>query len=118
MKVSADTVNEQMKQLADIQQRNLEPMRVFGGLAVEAFEHMARQNYAVMGDVIDFTVRQTGLPLKGESLDKTVSSQISESKAFAELMSQRATEYADLANTLGGKLRQASTDAAASFKAA
>jgi len=118
MSKTVNDTNAQMKQFADAQQRSLEPMRAFGGVAVEAFEHLARQHYAVMGDMVDFTVRQTGLPLKGESFDKTVSAQMSEGKAFAELMNQRATEYAELANTLGGKFRQAGTEATASFKAA
>ena len=118
MNSTVEGMNEQMKQLVELQQRNLEPMRIFGGLAVEAFEHMARKNYEVAGDVIDFTVRQTGLPLKSESFDQTVSAQMSESKAFAELMNRRAAEYAELANTLGGKFRQAGSDAVATLKTA
>ena len=114
---TVDTMNDQVKQLAEIQQRNLEPMRIFGSVAVEAFEHMARKNYAVMGDMIDFIVRQTGLSLKGDSLDQTMSAQIAEGKAFAELMNRRASEYADLANTIGSKFRQAGSEAADSFKA-
>ena len=116
MSSTVDTMNEQMKQIAELQQRNLEPMRAFGGLAVEAFEQMTRKHYEVVGDMIDFTVRQSGLPLKGESLDQTVSTQMAESKAFAELMNQRATEYAELTNTLGGKFRQAGTEAVANIK--
>ena len=118
MNSTFEGMNEQMKQLAELQQRNLEPMRAFGGLAVEAFEQMTRKNYEVVGDMIDFTVRQGGLSVKGESLDQTVSTQMAEGKAFAELMNQRATEYAELANTLGGKFRQAGTEAVATLKSA
>jgi len=118
MNNTVESMNEQMKRFAELQQTSLQPMRIFGGLAVEAFEHMARKNYEVAGDMIDFTVRQTGLPLKAESLDQTVSAQVSEGKAFAELMNQRATEYAELANTLGGKFRQAGSDAVANIKSA
>jgi len=112
----ADNMTDQMKQLVELQQRNLEPMRIFGNVAVEAFEQVTRKNYALVGDMVDFSIRQTGLPLKGGSLDETVSAQVSESKAFAELMNRRAAEYAELASTLGGKFRQAGGDAAAAFK--
>ena len=118
MNTIADTMTEQIKQLAEIQQRSLEPMRAFGGFAVDAFEQMTRKNYALAGDVVDFSIRQSNLALKGDNPSETVSAQMAEGKAFAELMNRRASEYAELANDLGGKLRQVGNDATAALKGA
>ena len=116
-----DTMNEQMaeqlKRFGDLQQQNLEPLRAFGGVAVEAFEQMTRKHYAVAGDLIDYTFRQSALPLRGESVNDTVAAQVSEGKAFAELMNKRTAEYVELVNTLGGKFRQAGTDVATAYGA-
>jgi len=116
MNNAIDTMNEQMKQFGDVQQRGLEPMRAFGAVAVDAFEQMTRKNYALVGDMIDYTVKQASLPLKGEGLNETIAAQVNESKAFAELMNQRSGEYMDLVNTIGGKFREASDDAAATIR--
>ena len=113
-----DSMNEQMKQFGDMQQRSLEPMRAFGAVAVDAFEQMTRKNYALVGDMIDYTVKQASLPLKGEGINETIAAQISESKAFAELMNQRSGEYMDLVNSLGGKFREAGDEAAATLRSA
>ena len=113
-----ETMNDQMKQFGDMQQRGLEPMRAFGSAAVEAFEQMTRKNYALVGDMIDFSLKQASLPLRGDSLNETLSAQVNESKAFAELMSQRSSEYMELVSTLGNKFRDAGNYAAASVKSA
>ena len=118
MNTIADTMTEQLKQLAELQQRNLEPMRAFGDLAVETFEQMTRKNYALAGDLVDFSIRQAALPMKSESVGDAVTAQLTEGKAFAEQMNRRAAEYAELAGTLGGKFRQAGNEAVAAFKAA
>lgn len=115
---TTDTMNDQMKQLVELQQKSLEPMRVFGGLAVEAFENMTRKSHAIAGDVVEFSVKQSEIAFKSENVSDTASAQMAESKAFAELMNQRSAEYVELVNTIGGKFRQAGTDAAANFKAA
>lgn len=115
---STENLNDQMKQFVELQQKSLEPMRIFGGLAVEAFEQMSRKNHAVAGDVVDFSVKQSGLALNGENINETASAQMAESKAFAELMNQRSSEYVDMFNALGGKVRDASSEAAEAFKAA
>ena len=113
-----DTLTERLERLAELQKKNIEPLQKLGGGAFVAFERMARKNYELMGDMVDYSFRQSGLPLKGGDLGETVAAQMAESKAFAELMNQRVAEYADLATTLGGKFRQAGSDAAAAFRTA
>ena len=113
-----DSVNEQMQQFGDMQQRSLEPMRAFGAVAVDAFEQVTRKNYALVGDMIDYTIKQASLPLKGEGINETIAAQISEGKAFAELMNQRSGEYMDLISSLGGKFRETSDEAVSTLRGA
>lgn len=110
-----DTMNEQAKQLMDMQARSFEPVRVFAAVAVEAAEKVARQNYAVAGDVLEFSTKQAQLPLTTENLNDVASAQIAENNAFVELMNGRATEYADMAQEFGAKVREAAETVSASF---
>ncbi len=110
-----DTMNEQVKQMMDMQARSLEPMRVFASVAVEAAEKVARQNYAVAGDVLEFSTKQVQLPLSTDNLSDVASAQMAESNAFIELMNGRATEYADMAQQLSTKMREAAESVSASF---
>ena len=116
MNNAMDTLNEQMKQFGDMQQRGLEPMRAFGAVAVDAFEQMTRKNYALVGDMVDYTIKQASLPTRGEGVSETIAAQVNEGKAFAELMNQRGTEYMDLVNTIGGKFREAGDEATATIR--
>lgn len=112
-----ETMNEQFKQLFDLQAKSLEPMRIFAGLSSDAVEQIARKNYAVAGDVLEFATKAANLPLSSDNLQEVSSAQIAEASTFAELMGTRATEYADMAQTFGTKAREAAEAAAtASFK--
>ena len=111
-----ETINDQVKQLSGMQQSGFEPMRAFGSAAVEVFEQMTRKNYTLVGDMIDFSIKQASLPLRGESLNDTLTAQVNESKAFVELMNQRGSEYMELVASLSNKFRDAGNYAAASVK--
>ncbi len=111
-----DTMNEQFKQMVELQTRSLEPMRAFATVATEAAEQVARQHYAVAGDVIDFAVKQANLPLNSENVSDVASAQMAEATSFSELMNNRAAEYADLAQQFSGKTKEAVDSVAASFK--
>ena len=50
-----DTMNDQFKQMMEMQSRALEPMRAFAAVAADAAERIARKNYAVVGDVLEFS---------------------------------------------------------------
>ena len=116
MKNVTDNMNDQFKQMMDMQSRTLEPMRVFAAVAADAVEQIARKNYAVMGDVLEFSTKQVHLPLSSENLTDVTTAQTAEANAFVELMNSRATEYADLAQQFTGKVKEASESISASFK--
>ncbi len=65
MNASQQSYNDRFNQITDMQAKGLEPLRIFGGLAAEALEHMTRKNYEVMGDFVEFTVSQAKLPISG-----------------------------------------------------
>ena len=116
MKNVTDNMNEQVKQVMDMQSRALEPMRAFAAVAADAVEQVARKNYAVVGDVLEFSTKQVHLPLSSENVTDVTSAQAAEAKAFIELMNSRATEYADMAQQFSSKAKEASESVAASFK--
>ena len=112
----SETMNEQFKQLFEMQSKSLEPMRVFASMTADAAEQVARQNYAVAGDVLEYAVKSVNMPLTGDDLQEVASAHVAEASSFAELMGTRATEYADMAQSFGNKAREATESAAASFK--
>lgn len=112
----SETFNEQFKQILDMQSRGLEPLKVFAGLATETAEQIARQNYAVAGDVLEFSAKAASLPLNSDNLSEVASAQLADNTSFAELMNTRATEYADMAQSFGTKAREAAEAAAISYK--
>ena len=116
MKNVNENMNDQFKQLTDMQSRTLEPMRAFAAVAADAFEQVARKNYAVIGDVLEFSTKQVHLPLSTDNLTDVTSAQVSEANAFVELMNSRATEYADMAQQFSTKAKEASESVSASFK--
>lgn len=111
-----ENLNEQFKQLAEMQNRSLEPVRVFAGLAADATEQLLRQNYAVAGDVIDYSVKQANLPLSSDNISDVSAAQLAETNSFSELMNTRAGEYAELSQQFGSKVREATESVSASFK--
>ncbi len=116
MKNVTDNMNDQFKQMMDMQSRTLEPMRAFAAVAADAVEQIARKNYAVVGDVLEFSTKQVHLPLSSDNLTDVTSAQVAEANAFVELMNSRATEYADMAQQFSSKVKEASENVSASFK--
>lgn len=112
----SESFNEQFKQVLDMQTRGLEPLRIFAGLATETAEQFARQNYAVAGDVLEFTTKAANLPLNSDNISEVASAQMADNTTFAELMNTRASEYADMAQSFSTKAREAADAAAASYK--
>ena len=111
-----DNMNDQFKQMMDMQSRTLEPLRIFAGVAADAIERISRKNYAVMGDVMEFSTKQVQLPVSSDSLTDVTSAQAAEANAFVEQMNSRATEYADMAQQFSSKVKETSESISASFK--
>ena len=94
------TFEQNVEQIADLQKKGLEPARAFGVFAVEAFEKLARQNYAFAGDVVEFAVAQAKLPIDVTEPKDLFERQVESSKAFAELLTDRANQYVELGKDL------------------
>jgi len=87
---------ENFETFAELQKQGLEPVRHFTGVAVNTFEKIARTNYALYGDVLDFAVKQARLPVEVSEPKALFERQVATSKEFVELLSTRASEYVQL----------------------
>ncbi len=111
-------MNEQMKKFADMQAKSLESMRVFSALAADAGEQLMRQNHAVMGDYVEFAVKQSKVSFNPEAVSETTSAQVADATAFGELLGARASEYVEMVSDIGQKTQKAAEEFAAANKAA
>ena len=91
---------ENFEKLSDLQKQGLEPVRNFTVFAVDAFEKLARQNYAFCGDVLELAVWQAKLPVDAAEPKELFKRQVASTKAFAELLTDRANQYAELGKNL------------------
>lgn len=91
---------ENFEKMTEMQKQGLEPMRNLTTFAVEAFEKLARQNYAFCGDVLEFAVAQAKLPVDVAEPKELFERQVAQSKAFAALLTDRANEYVELGKNL------------------
>ena len=96
------TFTENLEKMAELQKPALEPARQMFGAAVDAFEQIVRKNYAFYGDVIEFAVAQAKLPVDVTEPKELFERQVASSKDFAELLSKRASEYAELGQEFQG----------------
>ncbi|MFT5896511.1 MAG: hypothetical protein ACI8VW_003394 [bacterium] len=99
------------EQYAELQ-KNMEPMQEMNTVAVQAFERIARKNYELMGDLVEFAVAQVQIPQGKATAQEVFEHQSAEAKAFAEKVNARAAEYMELAGELGGMV-SATTEAGA-----
>lgn len=111
------TVNDQISQFFSFQKEALEPVRAFNGFAAETFERVSRQNYAVLGDFLNFAVEQARLPGKSADASEYFARQLEYSRAFGEQLVRRTQEYLEIAGSFQAKAAQV-TAAAKQPKAA
>lgn len=95
------TVNEQLAEMQKKTLESLEPMQNMNLVAAQAFERIARKNYELMGDLVDYAVSQVQVPEGEVNLQDVYEQKIAETKAFAEKVNSRASEYVALAGELG-----------------
>lgn len=91
------TYNEQIQKYIDFQREAFEPFRAFGDVAAQTFERIARQNYAVLGDYIEFAVDQAKLPSQVADVNDYLGKQMAHTRAFGEKLARRSQEYAEIA---------------------
>ncbi len=92
------------KPFADLQKKtleSLEPLQDMNAVAAEAFERIARKNYDLMGDLVDYAVAQVKTPANSTNPQEAYEQGVAETKAFAEKVNARAAEYVALAGELG-----------------
>ncbi|MEM9533469.1 MAG: phasin family protein [Pseudomonadota bacterium] len=97
------TFNENLEAFAEFQKQGFEPFRQFTNVAVESLETLARKNYAVAGDVLEFAVTQAKLPVEATEPKDLFEQHIAATREFAELLSSRASEYVELSKSFQEK---------------
>jgi hypothetical protein len=108
---------DSFQQIVDFQREAFEPFRAFTTIASQTFERLARQNYALLGDCMEFAVAQAKLPTQVKDLNEYVGQQITQTRAFGETLAKRTHEYAEIART-AQDATVAATDKRAPKKAA
>lgn len=112
------TVNEQLAEMQKKTLESFEPMQNMNSVAAEAFERIARKNYDLMGDLVDYAVSQVKVPAGEINPQNVYDQRVAETKAFADKVNERAAEYVALAGELGEMVSaNAATDAPAAKKA-
>lgn len=106
-------VNEQLAEMQKKTLESLEPMQNMNAVAAEAFERIARKNYDLMGDLVDYAVSQVKAPASMTNPQEVYEQRMAETKAFAEKVNARAAEYVALAGELGEKAKSEATAATA-----
>ena len=86
--------------IAEMQTRGLENALAFGRAATGVFERLARQNYAVMGDVVDYTLAQMRIPTQHADPRAALEAQAAGTRGLAEKARARADEYVALAGEM------------------
>jgi Phasin protein len=100
---TAPNMTDQFQKLIDLQKDALEPARAYAVLGAETFERISRQNYAVLGDVINFAVDQARLPVRTTDVNELFAKQFESVRAFSELLTRRTQEYMEIASAVSSK---------------
>ena len=111
------SVNEQLAEMQKKTMESFEPMQNMSNVAAEAFERIARKNYDLMGDLVDYAVSQVKVPDSKADIQEVYEMRVAETKAFADKVNARAAEYVELAGELG-EMASASAVSAADKDAA
>ena len=90
------SVNEQFEEMQKKTLESLEPMQSLNSVAAEAFEKIARKNYDLMGDLVDYAVAQVKLPDAKSDIKDVYEQRVADTKAFADKVNARAAEYVEL----------------------
>ena len=102
-------INEQFAKFTAFQTDAITPFTAFGDVAAKAFEQLARQNYAVIGDYVEFAVNQAKLPADVKDANELVGLQIESTRNFGEKLSARFQEYATIARTAQNEAQEVTT---------
>lgn len=101
------TQNEQFTNFIGFQKEALEPIRAANGMAADAFERLSRQNYAVLGDYLNFAVEQARLPTQTADYTQYLARQMEQARTFGEQLVRRSQEYVDILSAFQAKAQTA-----------
>ena len=107
------SMNEQFAEMQKKTMESLEPMQNMNSVAAQAFERIARKNYDLMGDLVDYAVAQVQVPESDADITAVYEQRVAETQAFAEKVNARAAEYVELASELGDMVTNGAAPAAA-----
>lgn len=97
------TRNDSFTSFNGFQKEALEPMLAANGVAADAFERLSRQNYAVLGDYINFAVEQARLPNQASDYTQFLAKQMEHARSFGEQLVRRSQEYVEIMSALQAK---------------
>jgi phasin family protein len=97
------TQNDVFANFTNFQKEALEPIRAANGVAAETFERLTRQNYAVLGDYINFAVEAARLPAKAADYNEFLAKQMETARAFGEQAVRRSQEYVEIVTAFQSK---------------
>jgi phasin family protein len=97
------TQNDVFANFTSFQKEAIEPLRAATSVAADTFERLARQNYAVLGDYINFAVEQARLPAKTTNYGEFVAKQLETARAFGEQAVRRSQEYVEIVTAFQAK---------------
>ena len=107
------SMNEQFAEMQKKTMESLEPMQNMNSVAAQAFERIARKNYDLMGDLVDYAVAQVKVPESDTDIQAAYEQRVADTQAFAEKVNARAAEYVELASELGEMVTNGAAPAAA-----
>ena len=102
--------NDVFANFANFQKEALEPIRAANSIVAETFERLTRQNYAVLGDFVNFAVEAVRLPSKAADYSELLTRQMEHARALGEQAVRRSQEYVEIVTAIQAK---ATTQAAA-----
>jgi len=89
--------DEQIKQLIQFDPNAFPQVREFYQSSADAFEKLTRHNQAIFGDIMDFAVQQTKLPLETDNAADLMARQVDASLALNQKMTERFQTFMDIA---------------------
>lgn len=88
--------NEQMQQYFEFQRAAFEPYRGVAELAVQAWARLARQNYALLGDYLDFAIDGVELAARATDVQDYIGKRNAGARVFGEKLASHARGYAEI----------------------
>ncbi len=97
------TQNNAFMNFPGFQKEALEPMMAANAVATDAFERLSRQNYAVLGDYINFAVEQARLSTQASDYAQLLAKQTEHARTFGEQLVRRSQEYVEIMSAFQAK---------------